>query len=730
MKTLWIGWGAISVPLISQFGFDMNKSKPVVSPARLLRAFVLMVTLIACSGNAPTDNSEGTGSGDVSFHLVWNGMQSQVGDNIPDKLITGDACADYDIQWIYAQAIDQSGEEQTQVMWPCAQHQGRLYSVPAGTYRVVIQGEVSGEKSWRGELTDIQVTAGQHTDAGTVTMTHLYDHTAPAVVQTTPADGALQVPINTSLLAAFDDAIVEQSVTAENFILTYMDNSDSLVTVPCTVNYASNDHIAILSPTDALLEETQYTATITVDRDPVVEDMAGNVMQNSMQWTFTTFRPDLEAPYVQSRVPANAALEVSLNPSIHIEFSEAMNPLTISTDSIYLQHNGETIASSVYYDSQNNRAILTPAARLSAGSTYTVVVSTGVADLAGNPLAGIDSWSFVTQFAPWHTETIRGVRSYLDTAIALDKTDNVFISFQQDPEKDLLFVTQTAEATWDIGSIASSGDVGRFQDMVIDPNNGMHVGYYDETNSQIEYYYERLVTGPVRAAIVDDAIDCQGISIAVDSHNSAHICYYDATNSRLKYASDATGWSIRIIDGVGEFPAIAMATTGEGHISYYDSVNSKLKYATNAGGPSWLSETVDAGVNVEQYSAITVDAAGYPHISYVDDDAGNLKYATKLPSGSWQIETVDDSGRIGPYSDIALDSNGLVHISYLNSSIAGLMYANRTAIGIWHTQVVDDTDASGAGSSIIVDSQNYVHISHSDFNNGNMLKYATTRPQN
>jgi hypothetical protein len=693
-------------------------------------ALIYIVALIGCADNTPTENSEGTGTGDLSFRLVWNSVQSRNSDKRPDRLVTGDACEDYNIQWIYAQAVDQSGEEQTKAMWPCSQHQGRLSGVPAGTYRVIIQGEVSGHTSWRGELTGVQVTAGNSTDAGSVQMTHLYDQAAPVVVQTTPEDGEKQVPVNTSLMAVFDDAIVEESITTENFKLTYLDNSDSPVTVPCTVSYESTNHIAILSPIESLREETQYTATIAVDQDPAIEDLSGNIMQKREQWTFTTFQPDHEAPYVQSRVPADAALGVSLSPSISISFSEAVNPLTISTDSIYLQHNGETIAASVYYDSQNDRAILNPTVELLAGSTYTVVATTGVADLAGNPLADIDSWSFVTQFAPWHTETIVGVQSNFDTAIALDNADNVYISFQQGVDKDLLYITQTAEATWDIGSIASSGDVGSFHDTVIDMNNGIHSAFYNETSSQLLYYYERLVTGPARAAVVEDGNVCQRMAIAVDSQNLAHICYYDATHSQLRYSSENLDWSATIIDTGGNFPAIAMAATGEGHVSYFDSANGKLRYATNAGGATWISETVDAEVNVEHYSSITVDASGYPHISYVDVDGGHLKYAAKQPSGRWQIETADASGLIGPYSDIALDSKGLVHISYSKPSNGGLMYANRTAMGIWHTQTVEAAGASGAGSSIVVDSHDDVHISHCDFDSGTILNYATTRPQN
>ncbi len=709
----------------------MNATKPKAYLHSAMLSLYLIAALIGCTGSSSSNNGENDASGGVAFHLVWNEVPSRENSNYHSRLVTGDVCTDYRIQWIHAQAVDQSGNEQNSAMWPCSQGHGELSELPVGTYRIIVQGEVSGSIAWHGEVSGVQVNKNQQTDAGLIDMAHLYDHTPPIVVHTLPADGSLEVPVNSSLIATFDDSIVGQSIDAKNFLLAYMDISGDEIRVACTVSYDSDNLIAVLSPTAALLNDTTYIATIAVDQGLVVEDMAGNAMQQSWQWTFTTYRPDVEAPYIQSRVPVNATMGVALDAAVQLVFSEPINQLTVSANSVYLQHNGTEIQSSINYDSQNNRVTLTPTGDLSAGSTYTMIVTTDVTDLADNPLVGTDSWSFVTQFAPWHMETVGGVQSSWATAISLDSNDGVYISFQEAIQSDLMYAARDSDGVWDTRILSGAGDVGMYQDMVIGNYDTLHVGYYDASQSELLYYSEGLINGPAYGRIVDSVIDCQGVSIAVDATNRAYICYYEAASSQLRYTSEASGWVIETIDtGSGEYPGIAVEPTGEAHISYFDTVSGHLKYATNASGVSWVTETVDLSENVGHFTAIALDASGYPHISYFDDNTENLKYATKQPSGDWLIETVDSEGRVGIYSSIALDSLGFAHISYLDSSNTALKYATKTALGIWHTQIVDNNGTTGSGSSITVDQQDYIHISHCNFIAGGQLKYATTRPQN
>jgi len=70
-------------------------------------------------------------------------------------------------------------------------------------------------------------------------------------------------------------------------------------------------------------------------------------------------------------------------PAILIGMSEALNPATANGTTVTLARSGAAVASSVTFDAGSNQIVLRPRAVLSAGA-YTVTVTTGVTDLAGN----------------------------------------------------------------------------------------------------------------------------------------------------------------------------------------------------------------------------------------------------------------------------------------------------------------------------------------------------------
>ena len=82
-------------------------------------------------------------------------------------------------------------------------------------------------------------------------------------------------------------------------------------------------------------------------------------------------------------------------------FSAAIDPATLTVSTFVLVRQGTTtpISAVVTYDSTTNKATLQPSANLLASTTYTATLKggpTGIKDLAGNPLAADQSWSFTT----------------------------------------------------------------------------------------------------------------------------------------------------------------------------------------------------------------------------------------------------------------------------------------------------------------------------------------------
>ncbi|HEY7313483.1 MAG TPA: Ig-like domain-containing protein, partial [Gemmataceae bacterium] len=111
------------------------------------------------------------------------------------------------------------------------------------------------------------------------------------------------------------------------------------------------------------------------------------------------------SPTVTSVTPANSATGVSTGSAVTVQFSEALDPTTVSSSTIQLLNaSGTAVAASVTYNASTDTATLTPSSALSAGSTYTISVHGGttgavIKDAAGNALAANFSSSFSTAAA-------------------------------------------------------------------------------------------------------------------------------------------------------------------------------------------------------------------------------------------------------------------------------------------------------------------------------------------
>jgi len=102
--------------------------------------------------------------------------------------------------------------------------------------------------------------------------------------------------------------------------------------------------------------------------------------------------PDITPPTVVSTLPVADAIDVGVDTTVSVTFSEAMASSTITTGSFTL----DSVSGSVAYDSGSYTATFTPDANLEGSTTYTATLSTAITDAAGNPLASAYSWSFTT----------------------------------------------------------------------------------------------------------------------------------------------------------------------------------------------------------------------------------------------------------------------------------------------------------------------------------------------
>ncbi|HME56504.1 MAG TPA: ice-binding family protein [Candidatus Lokiarchaeia archaeon] len=222
----------------------------------------------------------------------------------------------------------------------------------------------------------------------TFTTSAVADTTPPTVSSTVPANSTTGVAINSAMAAIFSEAMDPLTINTMTFTL-----KQGVTLVSGTVTYVGVT--ATFTPASNLASSTPYTAMITTG----ATDLAGNALAVNYMWTFTTSATvDTTPPTVSSTVPANSALGVAVNSAMAAIFSEAMDPLTITTITCTLMQGATPVSGAVTYSGVT--AVFTPASTLAASTTYTATITTGVKDLAGNALAVNYVWFFTTGTAP------------------------------------------------------------------------------------------------------------------------------------------------------------------------------------------------------------------------------------------------------------------------------------------------------------------------------------------
>jgi hypothetical protein len=226
------------------------------------------------------------------------------------------------------------------------------------------------------------------------------DTTPPTVTANTPANGATGVATGTTATATFSEAINPATINTATFELR--DPGSALVTA--TVAYNSSTLTATLTPGNPLAPATTYTATVRGGAtDPRVKDVAGNALAAPSSWSFTTTATvDTTPPTVTARSPAVGATGVAVATTVTATFSEAIDPATIGTTTFELRDPANAlVTATVTYNPATLTATLTPGSALAQATTYTATVRGGAADprvndVAGNPLAANQTWSFTT----------------------------------------------------------------------------------------------------------------------------------------------------------------------------------------------------------------------------------------------------------------------------------------------------------------------------------------------
>jgi hypothetical protein len=217
---------------------------------------------------------------------------------------------------------------------------------------------------------------------------------SPTVTTTNPAAGATGVGLGTAtartpLTATFSEPVTGLPTVAAstpNFTLKL-----GTATVASKVAYNATTRVATLTPDAPLVADRTYTLSLT----NAVKDTAGNPL-TIKTWTFVTG----PSPTVTARTPAVNATGVRRTANITATFSEAVTGLPVTAAAsgnftIRRTSTGAAFTSVASYNSTTRGATLNPSGTLLANTQYTVTLSSGIKDTAGNLLAPV-TWTFTT----------------------------------------------------------------------------------------------------------------------------------------------------------------------------------------------------------------------------------------------------------------------------------------------------------------------------------------------
>ena len=216
------------------------------------------------------------------------------------------------------------------------------------------------------------------------------DNMPPGVLYIKPTDGTAGVNPNTSISVTFTEPVNPVTVNSDSFLVS----SEGLY-LPGKILFSNRNTIATFVPDQTLPLFKQITVTLTTD----ITDVSGNPMVSTFTSSFTTApSTDNFQPMVVSVSPESGARNVPLNTIIQVVFSERLDPLTVNDSTFYICENYcyNRVNGTIVLSDDGMVATFTPDKPLLPNTQYGVNVTTGIKDVAGNPLYNSYSSSFRT----------------------------------------------------------------------------------------------------------------------------------------------------------------------------------------------------------------------------------------------------------------------------------------------------------------------------------------------
>ncbi len=223
-----------------------------------------------------------------------------------------------------------------------------------------------------------------------------------------PGVNAVNIPRNTKIIITFKEKIKTSTMIAANVQIKNLTTGTPALTAG-EVQIATTDQLTYVLTPNNPLGSPSVKNKYQVSLKNIDKDSGGAALPLGYQWSFTvSTASDTTPPTVTSVIPiANST--VPRNTIVQINFSEGIDPsgITGPNSAFTITQNPATAVAGVYSisnqyrtaefrttDSCGTNSCGGTVYCLAGGSAFTGLATTGIKDLAGNPLAADYQWGF------------------------------------------------------------------------------------------------------------------------------------------------------------------------------------------------------------------------------------------------------------------------------------------------------------------------------------------------
>ena len=242
------------------------------------------------------------------------------------------------------------------------------------------------------------------------------DTTPPSIRTVSPDYGTSGVPLNAVPTIEMSEPLNRSSVNTTSIQLI-----DSFLgqAVPSTVTLDVTGRIITVTPNTLLAVSRTYY--LYIGWNGALRDVAGNPFGGATFYYFTTgFATDTTGPTLVLINPPNGETGVPVNTGIWLKFDRPINAAARAAGLQILQ-GGIPVAGTFTFANALRQIFFAPAVPWDPDTTYTVALSPGLIDLAGNSLTNPGNRTFttgtatdtigpiVTAYSPWYLATDVGL---------------------------------------------------------------------------------------------------------------------------------------------------------------------------------------------------------------------------------------------------------------------------------------------------------------------------------